>query len=53
MDASEAIDATKKLVLDDFMDGMIFELFEAKWHKFAKQVHHGVLTFADSLLIAS
>lgn len=35
----DAVPATQKMLLDDFMGGFIFKLFEQKWERFAKRQH--------------
>ena len=38
--AHDAHEQTKRLLSDEFMDGMIFQLFESKWRSFAARLHY-------------
>ncbi len=48
--AHDAQQQTQKLISDEFMDGMIFQLFEAKWRTFAARLHYTQLGL-DGLLL--
>jgi len=41
--AHDAHEQTKRLLSDEFMDGMVFQLFESKWRAFAARLHYLVL----------
>jgi hypothetical protein len=35
---------TQEMMLDSFMQGFIFKLFEQKWHKFARRLYQFFLS---------
>ena len=48
----DAADVTREFILDEFMCGFLFQLYEQKWRKFGWYIHYVLCALDGSLVVA-